>query len=405
MTYDVLIIGAGPAGMMAAIQAGRQGKKVLLLEKNNRAGVKLMITGHGRANFTNVGDIYQTLVRKYGPNGKFLFSALKHFGPTEVMNFFQELGMESKVEDNGRVFPKSDKAVDLRDILLLEMKKNKVIIKFDCAIKKILVKNKKIVGMVGNDEVTDYATDYVIATGGKSYSATGSTGEMFILLKKIGHTIVKPRPSLTPIVCENKFIKRLQGLSFSNLKITLFKKKEKVTDSLGDLLFTGNGVSGPVIVNLSRFLAREDNLTDCHLQIDFFPGKKEQELVKNIFADNNKQTIKNRIDLPDRLLEIIFSRLKLTGREKSNDFNAFRRQQLLDLLKKFPLQIKALGTFDQAFVTSGGVALSEVDPRTMKSKVIDNLYLAGEVLDLDGPTGGYNLQVAWTTGFVAGSNF
>jgi predicted Rossmann fold flavoprotein len=414
MKYDLAIIGGGPAGMMAAIQASEHGARVVLIEKNNTPGVKLLITGKDRCNITNNNNNLKDLVLQYGDKGKFLFSSLFAFGTKDAIDFFNELGVETKVERGERVFPVSDRSQDVLSVLLEKMKENKVEIKTNSAVRDIIKHNSKIEKIIlfnGGEIVAD---KFIVATGGKSYPATGSTGDGYLWLKKMGHTIVKPRPVLTPIICKEKFIKKLEGLSLKNVEIKLFKHNisysanKEIASEFGEAIFTSRGMSGPIILNLSKFII-EDSDDKYELTIDFKPTLDIEQTDKRIIRDfqefNNKQ-FRNSLGklLPKKLIPIIVKISKIDPDKQVNLITKEERGRLLKLLKNFKLKVFALVGFEKAIITSGGVDLKEVDPKTCKSKIIDNLYLAGEILDLDGPTGGYNLQVCWSTGFVAGKS-
>ena len=292
MKYDIAIIGGGPAGMMAAIQASKFGARVILIEKNNAPGVKLLITGKDRCNITNDNDNLKDLVSQYGHKGKFLFSSLFAFGTKDVVVFFNELGIKTKVERENRVFPVSDKSQDVLNALLKKLKENKVQIKTNSAVKDIVKKNKIIEKIVLFNGGEIFADKFIIATGGKSYPATGSTGDGYLWLKKLGHTIVRPRPALTPIICKENFIKDLEGLSLKNVEIKLFKDGRETISEFGDAIFTAKGMSGPIILNLSKNIVENDG-SKYKLIIDFKPETKGDRMDKRILANfqefNNKQ--------------------------------------------------------------------------------------------------------------------
>jgi len=414
--FDLAIIGGGPAGMMAAIQAGKQGAHVVLLEKNKYLGVKLLITGKGRCNITNAENNQKELIKKYGENGKFLFSTFSEFSNLDVIEFFNGLKLETKVERGNRVFPISDNAKDVLNALKKEMKKYNVEIKLNCEVKKIIHRDfhmdnhmekqvEKI--LLANDEEI-IANNYLIATGGKSYPGTGSTGDGYKWLKELGHTIVEPKPALTPILIKENWIKKLEGLSLKNVEISIWKGK-KLDSRFGEALFTADGLSGPVILDMSKKIG--ENLTkNIILKIDFKPALTYPELDKRIqkdFAGEKNKQFKNSLDklLPKKLIPIIIKLSKIDENKKVNEITKEERKNLLKLFKEFELNIKGLVGFEKAIVTSGGVNLKEIDPKTCQSKIISNLYLAGEILDIDGPTGGYNLQVAWSTGYLVGQQF
>ena len=403
--YNLAVIGGGPAGIMAAGRAGELGSRVVLLEKNTQLGTKLLMTGKGRCNITNAEEDLKKLIKTYGPNGKFLYSALNKFSNQDVINFFKKFGLKTKIERGNRVFPVSDKATDIVNCLNEFLTKNKVEIKFNSSVKKIILKNKKLEKIILQDGQEIIADNYLIATGGKSYPRTGSTGDGYKWLEKLGHTIIKPKPALTPIIIKEKNIKKLEGLSLKNVEISLWSG-QKIDSEFGEALFTGNGLSGPIVLNLSKKVS-ENLEKDLVIKIDFKPALDFPTLDKRIlkdFAEQKNKQFKNSLDklLPKKLIPVIIELSGIKPDKAVNEITKDERKKLLKLLKEFELTVKGLVGFEKAIVTSGGVNLKEVDPKTMKSKIIKNLYLAGEILDLDGPTGGYNLQVAWSTGYSAG---
>lgn len=408
MKYNVIVIGGGPAGMMSAGRAAELGAKVLLLEKNEHLGVKLLCTGKGRCNITNNTDETKKMVDRYGKNGRFLFSAFSKFGVEDVVNFFEERGVKTKVERGERIFPESDRARDVLNALVKYMRQGEVEIMTNAQVKNILVEKKAIKKIVLEDGQELEAEKYIICTGGKSYPLTGSTGDGYKWLEKMGHTIIFPRPALTPIIIKEKLVRELEGLSLKNVEISLFKHNKKIDSRFGEALFTDNGLSGPIILDMSKKIGEELSGA-LILKIDFKPALdfvKLDERVQRDFQENSNKLFKNSLNelLPQKLIPVIIRLSEINPDKKVNTITKEERKKLLHLLKEFELTIKDLLGFDKAIVTAGGVELSEVDPKTMQSKIISNLYLAGEILDIDGPTGGYNLQVCWSTGFVAGKN-
>lgn len=405
MKYDVAVIGGGPAGMMAAGRAGEKGAKVVLIEKNRKLGLKLLITGKGRCNIAHNEINLREFVNKFGSNGKFLFSPLSKFSIEDTINFFEKRRVRLKVERGNRIFPVSDSSRDVVRALVGYLIKFKVDIKTGADVKKIKPLSKKIILKSGEEILAD---NFIICTGGKSYPITGSTGDGYRWLKKLGHTISELRPALTPLILKETFIKELEGLSLKNVNISLYKNNKKIDSRFGEAIFTSRGMSGPIILDLSKKVGLEiDKESDLVLRIDFKPAldfiKLDQRIQRDFKKTNNK-FFKNSLNdlLPQKLIPII---LKLSGIDLSKKVNlvtSSERKKILHLLKEFDLHIKRLDDYRKAIITSGGVKLNEIDPLTMKSKIIPNLSLAGEVLDLDGPTGGYNLQVCWTTGWVAG---
>ena len=408
MNYDLAIIGGGPAGMMAGGRAGELGSRVILLEKNNRLGLKLLATGGSRCNLTNKIENNKDLIANYGPNGKFLFSAFNKFGVKEVMEFFESRGLELKVENNNRVFPKSDKAQDVLNVLLKYLRESKVEVVLNSELKKIIKQGNSIEKVILTDGRELKANNYLLAVGGKSYPETGSSGEIYKILKDFGHTIIEPRPALAPLILKYKFIKDLQGLSLADVLINVYQANKKIAFKRGELLFTGDGLSGPAVINLSKIIGSALP-NSVELKLDFFPELNLKELdakIQALFSDAKNKLLKNTLSalVAPRLATLIINLAKIDLTKPVNLITREERSRLINLLKEFKLEVKALAGFDKAMVTAGGVALNEVDPQTMKSKIIDNLFFSGEVLDLDGPTGGFNLQIAWSTGHLAGEN-
>lgn len=408
--YNFAVIGAGPSGMIAAGHAAELGGRVILLEKNDRPGIKLSITGKGRCNITNAEEDLKKLIAVYGKKGKFLYPALNKFSNKDVVDFFESRGIRTKVERGKRVFPCSDSSKDVIDCLKKYLKENGVEIKFNSAVEKIIVspKNKNNIKKIILKDGREISADkYLIATGGKSYPGTGSTGDAYGWLKKLGHTVVDPEPALTPIIIKENTAKQLEGLSLKNVEISLWKNR-KLASYFGEALFTGNGLSGPIILNLSRDV-RKNKIENLKIKIDFKPTLDYLTLDRRIqrdFEEQKNKQYKNSLDklLPKKLIPIIIKLSGIKENKKINEITKIERKKIINLLKEFELSIKGLAGFEKAIVTSGGVELKEVNPKTMQSKILNNLYFSGEILDIDGPTGGYNLQIAWSTGYLAGEN-
>ena len=405
MNYDIAVIGGGPAGMMAAGRAGELGASVVLIEKNTKLGVKLLMTGNGRCNLTNKIFDKKILIDKYGKNGKFLYSCLNKFGVAAVIDFFEFRGLKTKIEKDSCVFPVSDNSSDVLAVLVNYLKQSKVEVMTNTEVKDIVVKNKKIVKIRLKNKQKIIAKNYIICTGGKSYRQTGSIGDGYNWLAKIGHTINTLRPSLTPVILQENFIKDLEGVSLTNVTTQLFKNNKKIASCCGDLMFTANGLTGPSILDFSKQIgqALPGKLV---LKIDLLPEFDINDLDKKLhlkFSQDN-QALKNSLSefFPKRLISVIINLAKFNPDKKVNIISKQERAVLVKIIKEFSLEIKSLAGYDKAMITGGGVNLSEIDPQTMKSKIIDNLYLAGEILDLDGPCGGFNLQVCWSTGYLAG---
>lgn len=408
MRYDVVVIGGGPAGMMSAGRAGELGSRVLLLEKNRGLGIKLLITGKGRCNITNKTDDLKELINRFGKNGKFLFSSFYKFGVDDVIEFFESRKVKTKVERGNRVFPVSDKSKDILDVLTGYLKKSQVKIKTNAQVKEIIKKEEKIEKVILDNGDKIFADKFIICTGGKSHPGTGSSGDGFRWLTKLGHKITKLAPSLTPIVVEDKIVKDLEGLSLKNVEISIYKNDKKIDSRFGEAIFTANGLSGPVILDMSKKIGKELS-AKMKVRIDFKPALDFEKLDRRIqrdFREKNNKMFKNSLEklLPQKLIPVIIKLSKINPEKKVNLITKEERKRLLHLIKEFDLNLKELAGYDKAIITAGGVDLKEIDPVTMKSKLIDNLYFAGEIIDIDGPTGGYNLQICWSTGYVAGES-
>jgi len=408
MKYDVAVIGGGPAGMISAGRAGELGASVILIEKNKNLGRKLLITGKGRCNITNKENNPREFINKFGKNGKFLFSAFSVFGIQETINFFEKLNLRIKIERGRRVFPVSDKSQDVLETLIGYLKKSNVKIKSNSEVKEVIKKDNKIekIILANNEEII--ASKFIISTGGKSYPGTGSTGDGYKWAKKLGHTVTNLSPSLVPIIVKEKIVKELEGLSLKNVEISVYKENKKIDSRFGEAIFTADGMSGPIIIDMSKKI-RQELPKDIKIKIDFKPAldfSKLDQRIQEDFNRDSKKMFKNSLNdlLPQKLIPIIVKLSGINSNKKSSFITKEERKKLLYLLKEFTLEVKSLAIHEKAIITSGGIELSEIDQKTMKSKLIDNLYFAGEILDIDGPTGGYNLQVCWTTGYVAGEN-
>ena len=404
--FSVAVIGGGPAGIMAAIRAAENGATVTLLEKNNQLGRKLKITGKGRCNLTNLTDINE-IVKNIPGNGKFLYSALKNFTAEDTVNFFESLGLKTKVERGNRVFPASDNAADVLDALNKKLALLDVHVRFNARVTQILDNGGKIIGVEVNKKF--FSTDAVIlATGGASYPATGSTGDGFKLARQLGHTVTKILPALVPLEVEEDFVKDLQGLSLKNVRAVLKADGKVIDEQFGEMLFTHFGVSGPIVLTLSRRTAQllaENKFVE--LVINLKPALTPEQLDARILRDFQKfkhKSVKNALVelLPTKLIAPILDLAFIDEDKKIDAVTKDERRRLLELLRGLPLTITKTRPIDEAIVTAGGVNVNEVNPKTMESKLIKNLFIVGEVLDIDGFTGGFNLQAAWATGNVAG---
>ena len=403
----VVVIGGGAAGLMAAVIAGREGAKVTLLEKMNYVGKKMGITGKGRCNITNACDMSEFIKNTPG-NGKFLYGAYERFTNEDLLQLLHDAGLETKVERGGRVFPASDSALDVRNTFMKLMKHYGVDVHLDEPVKKLLVDDGVVTGVV-TDKETYHADAVVIATGGKSYPATGSTGDGYILAAQVGHKITDIRPSLVPIVTEESWVKDLMGLSLRNVELSVVAKNKVQAKMFGEMMFTHFGITGPIVLSLSHTvgkLMRKKNIGTIGLDINLKPALSPETLDKRLQKDfdlySKKQLINGMKDLlPSRLIPLIIELAGIDPQKPINQISKEERQQIGYMLQHMPLTVKGLRPVEEAIVTAGGISLKEFNPKTMESKLVKGLYGAGEVLDIDAFTGGYNLQAAFSTGYVA----
>ena len=400
----VIVIGAGPAGIMAAIHASKK-HNVTILDGNDRIGKKLFITGKGRCNVTNSKDISEFF--DYIPgNPHFLYSALYSYTNEDTMNFFENVGIKLKVERGGRVFPMSDKSSDIIKGLSIGLKESNVQVKLNSKVTNIIYDANKIVGVEINNSTKLYGDYFIIATGGASYPLTGSRGEGQKFAKKLGHTIIELKPSLVPIELNESWLKDLMGLSLKNISLSILKNNKVLYKNQGEMLFTNYGISGPLVLSGSRYVKNEGNYEAA---IDLKPALNESELDKRIQKDflkyQNKE-FKNALDdlLPKKLIPLIINLSNIPLDKKVNVITKEERKKLLHILKDLRVKIKGLRPIEEAIVTAGGVNTLEIDPSTMKSKIISNLSFAEEVIDVDAFTGGYNVQIALSTGYIAGNS-
>ena len=406
--WDVAVIGGGPAGMMAAGRAAEKGASVLLLEKNPSLGKKLLITGGGRCNVANAEFDTKKLLAKYGEAGKYLASPFAQWGTKESVDFFESHGMKTKLEAEKRVFPVSDKAQSVHDVLTAYMKKSNVTVRTKTKVKGLNIKDGRIesVGMAGENI---FARSFILATGGKSHPETGSTGDGFAWLTKIGHAVSTSNAALVPISVHDSWVKRVTGVSVTGVKVTLFEDGKKLKTIVGKILFTHEGLSGPAILNLSADIGEVLQNSDATLELDLFSTdgyEKVNTELQRIFKENHTKKLKNSLKgfLPSSLVPVILELAHVDAEKACNAVTRDERVRLMKLVKHIPLRVKGLLGLDKAVVTSGGVSLDEVDTKTMRSRLYPNLYLIGDILDVNRPSGGYSLQLCWTTGFVAGEN-
>ena len=406
--WDVVVIGGGPAGMMAAGRAAEKGASVLLIEKNDILGKKLLITGGGRCNVTNGELDTRKLLAKFKGSDQFLFSAFAQFGVKELLDFFHGRGLDTKMEANLRVFPKSEKARDVRDTLAAYLKQMKVSVQSGVAVLGFVKGGKgaiKAVKMADGKEI--HAKSFILATGGKSRPDTGSTGDGFTWLEKLGHEVIKPTASLVPVAIKDAWVKKLQGVSVADIKITVTQDGEVQDSKIGKILFTHFGVSGPTILNMSKEIGELLTYGEARIVLDLFPKLDPGALDKKIqeeFTKNSNKKFKNSLSdlLPAAVAAAVVDISGIGGDTVCNNIRKEQRQALVSLLKRMTMRVDSLLGENKAIVTSGGVSLKEVDFKYMRSRLFTNLYLAGDILNIDRPSGGYSLQLCWTTGRVAG---
>ena len=403
----VVIIGGGAAGLMAAVIAGREGAQVTLLEKMNYLGKKMGITGKGRCNVTNAAPMSEFIKNTPG-NGKFLYGAYERFSNQDLLQLLNEAGLETKVERGGRVFPASDSALDVRNTFMKLLKSYGVDVHLEEGAQEIIVEDGRVVAVKTKNET--YPADAVlIATGGKSYPATGSTGDGYNLANKLGHKVTDIRPSLVPIVTEEVWVKDLMGLSLRNVELSVVAKNKVQAKMFGEMMFTHFGITGPIVLSLSHTvgkLMRKKNIGTIGLDINLKPALSVEKLDKRIQKDfelySKKQLINGLKDLlPQRLIPLLIQLANLDPHKPINQISKAERDSLVYILQHLPLTVKGLRPVEEAIVTAGGLSLKEFNPKTMESKLVPGLYGAGEVLDIDAFTGGYNLQAAFSTGYVA----
>lgn len=422
----VVIIGGGPAGLIAAISAAEEKNEVVILEKMKEVGRKLLITGKGRCNITSSLPI-EDFIKNIPGNGRFLYSAFNNFTNEDIINLLKEQGVNVKVERGQRIFPVSDKAIDVRDALVSKAKKMGVKIITNAKVEKILIKNNNEEKVVEGIEYTNSgkkeilsAEKVILATGGKSYPGTGSTGDGYVIAKNLGHTVTKIVPSLVPLEVKGeslKICKELQGLSLKNVKIKFIdtEKNKEIYNDFGEMLFTHFGISGPTILSGSAHLLRYKNLEELlkndkiKVSIDLKPALSNEKLDERIlrdFSNEKNKLFKNSLDalLPKKMINTIIELSNINPNKKVNEITKKEREDLVSLLKKFEITIKEFRPIEEAIVTAGGVNIKEINPKTMESKLVKGLYFAGEIIDVDAYTGGFNLQIAYSTGYTAGRN-
>jgi len=415
----VIVIGGGPAGMMAAICASQNGNSVILLEKTKNLGKKLLITGKGRCNITSSLDMEEFIKNTPG-NGRFLYSCYQNFTNQDIIKFLKEQGLEVKEERGNRIFPVTDKSLDVLSCFTKKMKELKIDIRYNMCVKEIKVSTnegeKNVVGIVTEDNEELEANKIILATGGKSYPLTGSNGDGYQIAQKLGHNITNIKPSLVPFeIHDNKLAKRLQGLSLRNVGIKMVdKEKNKIIyQDFGEMLFTHYGISGPTILSSSAHLVRYKKIDEklknknIVLKIDLKPALSEEKLDERIlrdFQEVRNKLFRNSLDklLPQKLIPIVLEKSGIDLDKQVNEITKNERRSIVSLLKDFEVSIKCFRPIEEAIITSGGIKIKEINPKTMESKLINGLYFAGEIIDVDSYTGGFNLQIAYSTGYTAG---
>ena len=409
---NVIVIGGGAAGMMAAIMSSRNGNQVTILEKMRSMGRKLSITGKGRCNITNATDM-DNFIKNVPGNGKFLYSAFSQFTNQDAINFFNEIGVKTKVERGDRVFPVSDSAMEVIDKLKKELEKQKVKVIVDTPVKCLVIKDGKVTGVKTESGKTFECDKVILATGGKSYPTTGSTGDGYKIAKAVGHTIVEPKASLVPLETFENKVEKLQGLSLKNVGVKIYDGEKLVYEDFGEMLFTHYGVTGPVILSASAHILRIKNINEklklqtIKLKIDLKPALTTEKLEARIQRDLEKYTkkqYKNSLGdlLPGKMIPYIVEESNIDEEKQTDQITKEERKKIAELLKGLEFTIKDFRPIEEAIITAGGINIKEINSSTMESKIVEGLYFAGEIIDVDAYTGGFNLQIAYSTGYTAG---
>ena len=401
----VIIIGGGAAGMMAGIWAARCGRQVEIFEKNEKCGKKVYITGKGRCNLTNAGDM-EDVLNSIVTNKKFMYSALNQFTNYDVMGMFDELGLAIKVERGNRVFPESDKSSDVIRVLVQELNRLGVTIHYNMTVKNIGIKDGKFAYVEVENKKKHTADALIVATGGRSYVATGSTGDGYQFAKSMGHSITKLTPALVPFNTKEEYVKELQGLSLRNIAVKIMDGEKEVYSDFGELLFTHFGVSGPTIISASSMLTDRISKGPLKLYIDLKPALDEKQLDERFlrdFNENKNKALKNALDglYPKKLIPVMIHLSGIDENKKINEISKAERMELVHLTKNFPVTLTGLRGYNEAIITKGGINVKEINPSTMESRLVKGVYFAGEVLDVDALTGGFNLQIAWSSAYAA----
>ncbi|WP_082789077.1 NAD(P)/FAD-dependent oxidoreductase [Desulfolucanica intricata] len=405
MVYNLIVVGGGPAGMLGAATAAQKGLRVILLEKNEKLGKKLYITGKGRCNVTNYGDI-DDFLNSITTNKKFLYSAFNSFNNYQLIELLNSLGVKTKVERGNRVFPASNKSSDVIKALHKLLQINNVEIRLNAEVKKVLVKDNHVTGVLIDNSSQVLGEKVLIATGGMSYRQTGSTGDGYRMAQQLGHSIIEPKPSLVPLVTKEKWVEDLQGLSLKNVTVQAIINNRVKAEQFGEMLFTHFGVSGPIILSISSYIRKylDNHIT---LRIDLKPALSKEQLDARLLRDFDKYAgkhLKNSLDdlLPQRIIPVILNLSGLDIHKQVNQITKKEREQLVYTLKNLELTVTGTRPLNEAIVTSGGINTKEINPSTLESKIVKGLFFAGEVIDVDALTGGYNLQIAFSTGYLSG---
>lgn len=410
----IIVVGSGPAGMMAAICASSNKSEVMILEKNPNAARKLLYSGKGRCNLTNACEI-EDLIKRYFRGGEFLRDALKALSNNDLMLFFEKHAVKLKTERQLRVFPQSDSSKSILNCLLTQLKVNNVKLNFSSSVVKIIVNSGVASGVIIKDNKTFYADKIILATGGASYAFTGSSGDGFKIAQALGHKVVPLRPGLVPLICFDNFCAQLEGLVLKNVRLNFVlveaggKIKKKLVSDLGELLFTKDGISGPLVLSISSRINDWFKEGCVYCNVDLKPALDKSQLNRRFVLEYlkfAKKSIKNILgeSLPKRMIEVFLKLAKVDPEKKASQINQEERFRLVELFKSFPVKIKGTLPIEEAMVTCGGVSLKEINPRTMESRLVKNLYFAGEIMDIDADTGGFNLQAAFSTGCLAGKS-
>jgi predicted Rossmann fold flavoprotein len=405
--FDVIVVGAGPAGLLAAGHAAELGARVLVLEKMRQEGRKLLITGKGRCNVTNSASISEFITHVF-PNGRFLKKSFSQFYTKHIIILLEKYGVELTLERGGRYFPTSNKSADILDALLKWMKDLKVDIRCGQKVEKLIRNEGAVVGVQSNG-IEYNAKSVVIATGGKSYPATGSTGDGYQLAKQLGHTIEKVRPALVPLETKGSIAQSLQGLNLKNVNAVVWVNNKKEGEAFGEMIFTHFGLSGPIVLTLSRIVGEAlENSSEVKVTIDLKPALDEQKLEQRLLRDLNEHGKKKVVNifknwLPSSMIPVFIAELGINADKECHQVSGKERKLIRHTLKNFSFDISHIRSFKEAIITAGGVSTDEINAKTMESKLVKGLYFAGEVLDVDAETGGYNLQIAYSTGWVAGN--